>query len=140
MDPGTGSGTFLVRVIEHIAGVVEAQQGKGAVPARLDEASRRLVGFEIQAGPYAVAELRLTAEFVRHGATPAKDGLRLYLADTLSNPFEAQQNLGAQYSPIARSRTSANKVKATDNVVVVLGNPPYKERSKDQEAGSRRSS
>jgi predicted helicase len=54
----------------------------------------------------------------------------LYLADTLSNPFEIEQNLGAQYLPIARSRTSANKVKATDRVVVVIGNPPYKEKSK----------
>jgi hypothetical protein len=130
VDPSTGSGTFLVRIIEHIAARVADSQGSGAVPARLDEAADRLVGFELQAGPYSVAELRLTAEFARHGTTLASGGLRLFLADTLSNPFEVQQSLGAQYTPIARSRTNANKVKATERVVVVIGNPPYGERSK----------
>ena len=130
VDPGTGSGTFLVRIIESIAKVVSDEEGPGAVPARLAEASTRLVGFEIQAGPYSVAELRLTAEFARHDSALAIGGLRLYLADTLSDPFEEQEHLGAAYLPIARSRTSANKVKATEPVVVVIGNPPYKERSK----------
>lgn len=130
VDPCTGSGTFLVRIIEQIAGVVEADEGRGAVPARMTEAARRLVGFELQAGPYSVAELRIAADYARHEAPLPPTGLRLYLSDTLSNPFEEEQNLGAQYLPIARSRRSANEVKATDRVVVVIGNPPYKERSK----------
>jgi hypothetical protein len=130
VDPATGSGTFLLRIIEHIANAVAVDEGDGAVPARLVEAARRLIGFELQAGPYSVAELRLSAEYARQRAALAASGLRLYLADTLSNPFEADQKLGAQYLPIARSRQQANNVKATERVVVVIGNPPYKNASK----------
>ncbi len=130
VDPCTGSGTYLVRIIDRIAARVGEDEGPGAVAARLAEASSRLVGFELQAGPYSVAELRLAAEFTRHAAALPADGLRLFLADTLSNPYEVEEQLSAQYRQIAQSRQRANRVKAEDPVVVVIGNPPYRERSR----------
>jgi len=129
VDPGAGTGTYLFRVIERIAATVTASEGPGAVGPRLRLAVKRLIGFELQTGPYSVAELRLSAELDRHQANLQAGELRLYLADTLANPYQAEQHLPAFLAPIAASRTAANKVKIDEPVMVVIGNPPYRERS-----------
>jgi hypothetical protein len=140
VDPAVGTGTFLFRIVERIARWVEAEEGLGAVGPRLRAAATRLVGFEMQAGPYSVAELRLSTEFQTRGASLGADELRLYLTDTLSNPFVEDEQLAATYRPIALSRQRANRVKREDPVLVVIGNPPYRERSHGRggwiEAGS----
>lgn len=129
VDPGAGTGTYLYRVMERIAARVADDEGPGAVGPRLRQAANRLVGFELQAGPFSVAELRLSAELARHGARLDAGDLRLYLADTLANPYEAGEHLPAFLAPIAQSRRDANKVKTEEPVMVVIGNPPYRERS-----------
>lgn len=130
VDPGAGTGTFLFRVIDRIAETVESDEGEGAIGPALRAAASRLVGFELQAGPYAVAELRLSNEYARRDAPLGARELRLYLTDTLGNPFTAEEHLPALYAPIAESRNRANAVKREEPVLVVLGNPPYRERSK----------
>jgi hypothetical protein len=129
VDPGVGTGTFLFRVMDRIADAVSEQDGPGAVGPRLRQAAERLIGFELQAGPYSVAEVRLSTEFARLGAPLGRRALRVYLTDTLANPNEAEEHLPVIYAPIAESRTSANQVKREEPVMVVLGNPPYRERS-----------
>ena len=129
VDPGVGTGTFLFRVMDRIAEAVAEDEGDGAVGPRMHQAVRRLIGFEIQAGPYSVAEVRLSAEFARLGAPLAARELRIYLTDTLANPYEAEHHLPAIYAPIAESRTEANLVKRAEPVMVVLGNPPYRVQS-----------
>lgn len=130
VDPAMGTGTFLLQMIEHAADRIEAEQGAGAVPARLREMLQRVVGFEIQMGPYAVAELRSFETFRRRGVSVPEDVLRLYVTNTLDNPWEEQIRLGAEYEPIAKSRRLANQVKANEPVTVVIGNPPYKDKAK----------
>ena len=129
VDPGVGTGTFLFRVMDRIAASVAEDEGQGAVGPQLHQAAQRLIGFELQAGPYSVAEVRLSAEFLRLGAPLGQSELRVYLTDTLANPYEAEGHLPAVYAPIAESRTKANLVKRAEPVMVVLGNPPYRERS-----------
>lgn len=130
VDPGVGTGTFLFRIIDLIASTVEDEEGPGAVPPRLRDAAKRLIGFELQAGPYSVAELRLTTEYSRRGAALGPQELALYLTNTLGNPYVAEEHLPALYAPIARSRQKANEIKRNQPVLVVIGNPPYKEKSK----------
>jgi hypothetical protein len=129
VDPGVGTGTFLFRVMDRIADAISEQDGPGAVGPRLHQAAERLIGFELQAGPYSVAEVRLSTEFARLGAPLGPRALRVYLTDTLANPNEAEEHLPVIYAPIAESRTRANQVKREEPVMVVLGNPPYRERS-----------
>ena len=129
VDPAVGTGTFLFRIVDRIARWVEAEEGQGAVGPRLRAAARRLIGFELQAGPYSVAELRLSTEFKARDAVLGPDELRLYLTDTLGNPFVEDEQLAATYRPIALSRQRANRIKREDPVLVVIGNPPYRERS-----------
>lgn len=60
VDPAMGTGTFLVEVLRAVSATIDAKQGAGARGPRLRQFfQQRLVGFEIQAAPYAVTELRL---------------------------------------------------------------------------------
>src|SRR5690606_4384508 len=63
-DPAMGAGTFLLGVLRRIAEAVGEDQGAGAVPDAVRGAVSRLIGFELQFGPFAVAQLRLLAELV----------------------------------------------------------------------------
>ncbi len=130
VDPAMGTGTFLIDVIDRVARSIARQEGEGAVSTGLREFAERLVGFEKQAGPFAVAELRVYEAVRQHYQTePPSRGMRLYVTDSLDNPWVEERQLGGVYEPIARSRREANKVKASERVLVVIGNPPYRERA-----------
>jgi len=136
-DPAMGSGTYLLALIRQIAAEIEKHEGKGAVGAALSEAAKRLYGFELQFGAYAVAELRLIAEMLDLDAegTP-----RLFVTDTLGDPYEQEETGTGIGRQLSRSRVAANKVKQQQPITVVIGNPPYKEKAKGKgawvEAGS----
>ncbi len=130
-DPCVGTGTFLLEVIRSIGVTIADDQGEGAVPAALTAALRRLIGFELQLGPFAVAQLRILAELVELGATGVgPEKVRMFVTNTLDNPFVEEESLGNWYEPIAKSRREANQIKRNEPVLVVLGNPPYKEKSR----------
>ncbi|MFO0631110.1 MAG: type ISP restriction/modification enzyme [Polyangiales bacterium] len=130
VDPAMGTGTYLLSIIRRVADFVDKEEGPGAVKASLRSLAKRIIGFEVQTGPYAVAELRATEAFREHGAKLPADGMRLYVANTLDNPYVEQTHLGTGYEPIARSRREANTVKREEPIVVVIGNPPYRDQAK----------
>ena len=143
-DPAVGTGTFLLGVLQRIADTIEADEGAGQRPAAITEALKRLVGFEMQFGPFAVAQLRLFAEIVDL-TTPAEDAtgkkmkpfagashLRLYVADTLADPDEETAWIPTTLEGLAESRKAANAIKRKEAITVVIGNPPYKDRAKGQ--------
>ncbi|MET8263166.1 type ISP restriction/modification enzyme [Micromonospora arida] len=129
VDPAMGTGTFLLEVVRAIGQAVSDDLGEGAAPAAVAAALWRLVGFELQLGPFAVAQLRILAELAELGANPEHINPRLFVTNTLGNPFVEEQSLGTWYEPIAQSRREANRIKRDENVLVVLGNPPYKDKS-----------
>ncbi len=128
-DPAVGTGTFLLGVLRRIAQTVANDQGEGAVHGAIEAAAKRIIGFEIQFGPFAVAQLRLIAELQALIGKPPLPELRLFITDTLGNPFIEEERLGQTYEPIAVSRRAANKVKKEERITVVIGNPPYKEKA-----------
>ena len=141
-DPAVGTGTFLLGVLRRIADTIEADEGEGARPPAIVAALKRLVGFEIQFGPFAVAQLRLFAEIVDL-TTPAAVGngkkmkpladashLRLYVADTLADPDEDTAWIPTSLAGLAQSRIAANAIKRKETITVVIGNPPYKEKAR----------
>ena len=133
-NPAMGTGTLL-EVLRSLAATVSEDQGEGAVPGAVDAALSRIIGFEIQLGPFAVAQLRILAEIAELGLpTATADGLQTFVTNTLDNPFVEDESLGTWYEPITRSRREANRIKKDRPVVVVIGNPPYKERSHGQGA------
>ena len=130
-DPAMGTGTFLLSVIDSVAATINAEGGQAAVPPELRALLGRLIGFEKQTGPYAVAELRIHEALKNKYGTeiPEKDA-RLYVADTLDDPHAEQTYLPPAFDSIASSRREANKIKRDQPVLVVIGNPPYKARAK----------
>lgn len=126
-DPAVGSGTFLLALLRHIATAIEEDQGKPAVGPAMAEVAKRLFGFELQFGAYAVAELRLLAEMIDLKAAGVP---QLFVTDTLSDPhatFESGQGI---YKEISRQQATANEIKRAQPITVVIGNPPYKEKAK----------
>jgi predicted helicase len=128
-DPAVGTGTFLLGVLRRIASTVTEDQGAGAVRGAIEAAVKRIIGFEIQFGPFAVAQLRMIAELQGLMNSPPLPELRLFITDTLGNPFIEEETLGQMYEPIAVSRRAANKVKKEERITVVIGNPPYKNQA-----------
>ena len=130
-DPAVGTGTFLLGALRQIAANVEADQGAGAVGPAIAAAAKRMFGFELQFGPFAVAQLRLLAEMqaLAKAKKTAPLELNLFITDTLGDPFVEETQLPQIVEPIAKSRREANKIKREQPITVVIGNPPYKEKA-----------
>lgn len=137
-DPAMGSGTFLLGVLRRIAEYFKREEGEGAVGGAIAAAAERLIGFELQFGAFAVAQLRLAAEMMDLGAATSP---RLFVTDTLGDPFEAEErHPGMIGRVLSQSRAEANRIKAAQPITLVIGNPPYKEKARGRgdwvEAGS----
>jgi hypothetical protein len=128
VDPAMGTGTFLVEVLRSVAATVDERQGRGArAPWLRTFFQERLVGFEVQAAPYAVAELRLHEALRTRFETEVPRAEKRFLTDALENPAQQQQRLPALYRVIGATREQANRVKRDERVMVVIGNPPHVE-------------
>lgn len=107
-DPAAGTGTFLLGVLRRIADSIEGDEGAGAIPAVIEAATRRLIGFELQFGPFAVAQLRLLAELHTLMHSSRSPELRLFITDTLGNPFVEEERLPQMLQPIAGRPTRSS--------------------------------
>lgn len=125
VDPAMGTGSFLAEVVDRVAETIAQDEGPGAVAPQLRDLSDRLVGFENQAAPYAVAELRIHSLLRQrhHAEIPLAE--RRFLTDTLDDPNVQLLPIGSLYDVIKRVRDGANAVKREDPVMVVIGNPPF---------------
>jgi hypothetical protein len=130
-DPATGSGTFLLAVLRAIAAYVEADEGPGAVRGAIEQAAKRIYGFELQFGAFAVAQLRLLAEMIEFHADGSPG---LFVTDTLGDPHANFETGTGIYREISKSREAANEIKRATPITVVIGNPPYKEKAKGKGA------
>ena len=139
LDPATGTGTYLLSVMEHARDAVRLQYGEGAVAGRMSRLADRLFGFELLAGAYSIAHLRLTQRLQEAGVTDKPP--KVYLTDTLESPNrlpEFQRSI--MQEQLTQERTSAQLVKQNTRVLVCVGNPPYdrESRAPAEDDGSRR--
>ncbi|HEV2201776.1 MAG TPA: type ISP restriction/modification enzyme [Bryobacteraceae bacterium] len=128
-DPAVGTGTFILGVLRRIAETVKADEGEGSVNGAINAAVKRLIAFEMQMGPFAVAQLRILAEIVDLTGGPPATPVRMFVTDTLGNPHDDEGWIPGILAPIAKSRKEANKIKREEPITVVIGNPPYKEKA-----------
>ncbi len=136
LDPATGTGTFLLGVAERVREQVMADEGGPAASMALGDLAERMFGFELLVGPYAVAHYRLHHALKFRPADEGEDApqpvqlprLGIYLADTLSNPETDAPlgGLGIQGIPIDEERAEANRIKSEQEILAIIGNPPYK--------------
>ncbi|MCX8517375.1 MAG: hypothetical protein ORN29_04805, partial [Rhodoferax sp.] len=138
LDPATGTGTFVVEVINHIHAHMKAQwakQGKASraewLPLWQDYVQHhllpRLYAFELMMAPYAIAHMKIGLKLHETGYTFAPGGPRVnvFLTNALEPAHDINPGLEFEAPMLAHEAAAANKVKEETAATVVLGNPPY---------------
>lgn len=127
LDPATGTGTFLAEVCHVIHSYYKGQEGlwpedviKHLIP--------RINGFEYLMAPYTMAHLKLaTALQLDQNRGNLPERLNIYLTNSLEEEQpETKLDFGTFVSDEANA---ANALKRETPVMVVMGNPPYNEKS-----------
>ncbi|MWA01947.1 N-6 DNA methylase [Actinomadura sp. LD22] len=125
VDPAMGTGTFLVEIVRS---VVQTVRDDGAEQSLRHLFQNRLIGFERQVTPYAVAELRLHDLLREYGTDVPPQEMRFF-ADTFDDPDLQEFAFGRMYAELLKQRTGANRVKRHLPVMAIIGNPPYLDRA-----------
>lgn len=135
LDPATGTGTFLLGLANEIAH--EADKAGLPTDQVVNEVlTTRTSAFELFPGPYTIAHQRLEALLTAQGLPPTQR-LPIYLADTLAAPESGQlpmSGFGPAGDEILAERERADWIKTGEEILVILGNPPY-ERVKTSAGG-----
>ena len=128
LDPATGTGGFLLAVLNHIGEYITTAYGAGDWHQYVNDAQlvQRLFGFEILVAPYTIAHLKLSL-FLRAQGWRAAERLHVYLTNTLEEPVEKEFYAFAEF--ISDEANAAVSVKRDDPLLVILGNPPYPRHS-----------
>ncbi|MET4317932.1 type ISP restriction/modification enzyme [Bradyrhizobium sp. RT5a] len=138
LDPATGTGTFLVEVIDLIHKTlcekwkIEGRTDKDIealwneyVPKHL---LTRLHGYELLMAPYAIAHLKVGLKLYETGYRFGSDErARIYLTNALEPPNDdkAQREFEQWVPALAHEARAVNAIKRDRRFTVVIGNPPY---------------
>lgn len=136
LDIATGTGTFLVEVIDIIFKTMKIKwqnEGKSNleianlwneyVPKHL---LPRLYGYELMMAPYAIAHMKIGLKLFETGYQfKSNERVRVYLTNTLEPPSDTQQQLAGILPALAHEAEAVNTVKRNVRFTVLLGNPPY---------------
>ena len=145
LDPATGTGTFLVEIIDliHDRLMTETWKGKSKAEKRRlwnEWVPRwllpRLYGFELMMAPYAVAHMKIglklqDTDYDFKGTECSPDGkprparARVFLTNALEPAQDLDSNLSFMSDALAQEARAANDAKANARFTVVVGNPPY---------------
>ncbi|MFD2648254.1 type ISP restriction/modification enzyme [Devosia albogilva] len=145
LDPATGTGTFLVEVIDLIwRRMTEvAWKGKTAEEKRrlwnayvAEHLLPRLYGYELMMAPYAVAHMKIGLKLADtgydfSGVETEPDGrtrpmrARVFLTNALEPAQDLDMQLAFMNEALAHEARAANEAKARARFTVVVGNPPY---------------
>lgn len=155
LDPATGTGTFIKYTIKKIKekfdlknkAIPKDERKKKWNSYVSDSLLERIYGFELMMAPYAVAHFKIGLELFETGYN-FKDDKRIgiYLCNTLDPPNEASVAYvyDKKESKMSRFRTliprlnflteeskNADEIKSDKKITVIIGNPPYKQSSKN---------
>ena len=138
LDPATGTGSFLLAVVQKIYNRKRGQLGSW--PSYVQEKLLpRLFGFELLMAPYTLAHMRLAIfleEFSDYRLEES-DRLRIYLTNSLHEPQIMSDSLSKNLDPyLVDEAKDATAIKQKKEIMVVLGNPPYSGHSANKKIPS----
>jgi hypothetical protein len=147
LDPATGTGTFLVEIIDLIHKTMTekwkneensdkkiAQLWNDYVPKHL---LPRLYGYELLMAPYAIAHMKIGLKLHETGYDFSSDErTRIYLTNALEFPGDFQSRLVGILPALAHEAESVNNIKRNKRFTVVIGNPPYSVMSGNRSPGA----
>lgn len=136
LDPATGTGTFLVEVIDLIQKTMVVKwkaQGHGEkkiealwneyVPLHL---LSRMHGYELLMAPYAIAHLKIGLKLYETGYRfGSEERARIYLTNALEPAYDSSGTFEFAIPALAHEAAAVNEIKRHKCFTVVIGNPPY---------------
>ena len=127
LDPATGTGTFLATTAEKIR-----ENYKGREPFWPEDVVKniipRLNGFEYLMAPYTMAHLKLaTSLHLDEIKLKLPERLQIFLTNSLEEDHPEENLDFAKF--ITDESNAASAIKRDMPVMVVMGNPPYNEKS-----------
>lgn len=127
LDPATGTGTFLATAAEKIRNCYIGQEGLWAEDV-VKHIIPRMNGFEYLMAPYTMAHLKLSTSLgLDEINSESVDRLRIFLTNSLEEEHPEETLPFAKF--ITDESNAANVIKRETPVMVVMGNPPYNEKS-----------
>ncbi|KAF0108732.1 MAG: adenine specific DNA methyltransferase [Anaerolineaceae bacterium] len=136
LDPATGTATFLYYVIQAIHEEVTRRGQAGTWSEKSKELLRRVFGFELLMAPYVVSHLKLGLLMQGLGAPLSpNERLQVYLTNTLEEGTTRAETIEGLGYYIAEEASQAAHVKKQEDIMVVLGNPPYSGLSANSSVG-----
>jgi predicted helicase len=139
LDPATGTGTFLVEVIETVHNtLVTKWKAEGHDEKKIDglwneyvpkHLLTRLHGYELLMAPYAIAHLKVGLKLYETGYRfENEERARVFLTNALEPASDGQFTLGL-LPALAHEARAVNEIKRSVGFTVVVGNPPYSVKS-----------
>lgn len=124
LDPATGTGTFLAKVIDLIYDKLSNQRGAWNNYVN-EHLLPRLNGFELLMASYAIAHLNIFHNLSEKGFNEldAENRTRIFLTNSLENP-QANENRALPYY-LSVEANEAAKIKRNTPIMCIIGNPPY---------------
>lgn len=125
LDPATGTGTFPLAAMDRAAERARSR-GKDGPKQAARNLAQKLFAFELLPGPYSVAHLRLSQRLTTLAGKASH--AQVILTDTLESPDMPSRTLESwgDAQILAEEQDRANRIKLTQEVTVVIGNPPYR--------------
>jgi hypothetical protein len=128
LDFATGTGTFMLDVYKEILDDLPSNSAKTTSIIK-EIVLKNIYGFEYLMAPYVVAHLKLSEYLKSKGyVMNIHERIQVYLTNTLSA-------LNPQYDSflpeLSHEGEKAHEIKSQENIMVVLGNPPYNSKSKN---------
>ena len=136
LDPATGTGTFLVEVIDLIhKTVTEKWQTETHDKKKIEKLWNdyvpehllpRLHGYELMMAPYAIAHMKIGLKLYETGYRfESEERARVYLTNALEPVQDFSGTLAFAIPALAHEVEAVNAIKRDLRVTVVIGNPPY---------------
>ncbi|MCH8043919.1 MAG: N-6 DNA methylase [Planctomycetes bacterium] len=137
LDPATGTGTFLVEVVDVIHQTMVAKWKKLGhtemfdIPGLWNEyvpkhLLPRLHGYELMMAPYAIAHMKIGLKLYETGYRFESDErARVYLTNALEPAQDFSGTLAFAIPALAHEAEAVNAIKRFQRFTVVIGNPPY---------------
>lgn len=136
LDPATGTGTFLVEVIDVIHKTLVAKwKSRGHDDKKIDalwneyvpkHLLTRLHGYELLMAPYAIAHVKIGLKLYESGYRFNSDErARVYLTNALEPAQDFSGRFEFAIPALAHEARAVNKIKRHTCFTIVIGNPPY---------------
>ena len=134
LDFATGTGSFLAKVFEMILATQSEVFTKEVI---INKCFRDIYGFEISFVPYIVAHLKLSAILRNRGFSDfsATQKFQIFLTNTLDlDKARDTGHLLVPFMHLKNEREKSLQLKHKEDLLVILGNPPYNVKSKNKGA------